>query len=139
MKRPYLTASPEERMAAEIADLKARLAALESRQTRLRTTAWVAPTLLNGWSNLGGLTAPAGYRIVGGVVWLRGVVTGGTTTVGTTIFTLPAGFRASHRLIFPVVSNNAFGRASVDPDGTVQFFIGSNVWFSLDGIAFVPA
>jgi len=56
-------------------------------------TPWVTPALGAGWGAIGSVQAPR-YRKVGDVVEVEGAVsntTGGA--LGTTIFTLPAGFR----------------------------------------------
>lgn len=55
---------------------------------------WVTPTLLNGWvnSDLGG--TPAQYRKdANGMVHIKGWVKDGLTTLGTSIFNLPVGYR----------------------------------------------
>jgi len=52
--------------------------------------AWVAPTLLNSWVNIGGSEQPAQYRKVGSRVDVRMAVQNG---VASPIFTLPAGYR----------------------------------------------
>lgn len=54
---------------------------------RVSDTGWTNVTLVNGWS--GGGSTPR-YRRVGRVVYIEGMVSGGTSN---TIFTLPAGFR----------------------------------------------
>ena len=54
-------------------------------------TGWVAPTLTNGWTNVGGALVPAGWRQTGNMVQPRGAVQGGTN--GLAVFTLPAGAR----------------------------------------------
>jgi hypothetical protein len=56
----------------------------------------------------------------------------------STIFTLPAGYRPIGRELF-AVPNDLFGACSVDPAGTVSQLVGSNVYFSLDGITFRAA
>lgn len=54
---------------------------------------WTAPTLLNGWTNLGTPYQTAAFRkMPDGNVQLRGVVANGTKTDGTVMFTLPAGY-----------------------------------------------
>jgi hypothetical protein len=54
-------------------------------------TAWTALTLQNSWVNFGGGYQVGQYRMVGDIVYLRGVVCSGTA--GQTIATLPAGYR----------------------------------------------
>lgn len=100
---------------------------------------WQNPVLLNGWTNYNSDTNTfnyAQYRIDGdGVVWFRGLVKGGAT--GTTIFTLPVGYRPTNRQLHGVcTSESVMGRVDVFRDGSVQVINGSSVWLSLDGIAF---
>ena len=87
------------------------------------------------WANFGGSNEPARYwKDFTGIVHLGGVVKLGT--IGTTIFTLPAGYRPQYAMIYAVASNNAYGTLTVNPDGTVVASTGSNVYFSLSGITF---
>lgn len=67
--------------------------ALAGKQATIADSGWIAPTLLNSWVNFGGGYSTVGYRKVGSLVTIRGLVKGGVTTDGTEIFTLPAGFR----------------------------------------------
>lgn len=60
---------------------------------------WIAATLAGTWTNFGSGWHTAAYRKIDGVVYLRGLVTGGTGT----ILTLPAGYRPAATLMFPVV------------------------------------
>jgi hypothetical protein len=55
-------------------------------------TAWVAPALLNGWTQQGGGYTKIGYRKIGDIVYLRGNVASGGTT-GSPVFILPVEFR----------------------------------------------
>lgn len=105
-------------------------------------SAFTAPTLTNSWVNFGGGTlADAGYLLFGGVVHLRGTIKSGT--IGLSAFTLPTGYRPSKRLVFAAISNDALGRLDVNADGTVvpggASSVGSNTYFSLDGIFFFVA
>jgi hypothetical protein len=97
---------------------------------------WQAPPLLNGWLNYGAGYNPAGYfKDKNGIVHLRGLVRSGT--VGSTVFTLPAGYRPQNREIHAVVTNpNAIGRIDVESTGAVIPVSGGNGWISLDGITF---
>lgn len=56
-------------------------------------TGWTALTLSNSWANFGGAWETAGYRRIGQVVYVRGLIKSGVTTTGTVITSLPAGFR----------------------------------------------
>lgn len=105
--------------------------------TTILQEAWVAPTLLNSWVNYGGGYNSAGYfKDSHDVVHLRGMIKDGTATSGTTLFTLPVGYRPTARELFNVQSNGALGRIDVLSTGSVQILTGSNVWISLDGISF---
>lgn len=107
---------------------------------------WNECTFQNGWhnyrDNYGGNTyTTGGYtRTSSGIVGLKGLVRGGP--VGSTICTLPAGFRpkfAGEKLIFQVASANGgnWGRVDVEADGRIVAVQGGNDWFSLDGILFM--
>lgn len=108
--------------------------------TKANTTLedWQVPTLENGWTIYGPtFSQPGFYKDPLGRVHIRGVVALGT--IGQTIFTLPAGYRPlSTVLIFVAIANNAFARVTIYTDGRVVAAVGSNVWFSLDGISFRP-
>jgi hypothetical protein len=100
-------------------------------------TAWITPTLLNSWVPFGGSSPPAGaqYRKDGfGFVHLRGAVKNGT--VGTSIFTLPAGFRPAYALnyVFPnAAGSSAAGAISFGVAGSVTPAIAAGkTWVGLD-------
>ena len=89
--------------------------------------------LQNGWSNYSstaGSFAQATYRKEKGIVYIEGLVKGGT--IGTAIFTLPPNCRPSGHLILPIISNNVFGKMTVNLLGGVVADVGSNVWFSIN-------
>jgi hypothetical protein len=100
-------------------------------------TAWTAPTFQNAWVNFGFASTQwslAGYRKIGDMVWLKGLVKSGT--VGAAIFTLPVGYRPSADALFAVDSNNLFGVIDVTSAGVVKLTTGSNVYVQLDGLVF---
>ena len=97
--------------------------------------AWIAPTLLNGWVNSGGSYATAGYmKDSMGFVHIKGLVKDGVTTVTTSLFVLPVGYRPLETLYFSTLSNGLFGGGFIASDGRVGIIAGSNVSFSL----FIP-
>lgn len=103
-------------------------------------TGWTSLPLQNGWvwySSAGIFSTPAYIKAADGIVSLKGLIMSGTTTAGTTIATLPAGYRPSSRLIFEVVNNSAASRVDVYPTGQVIIQTGGNVWLALDNISFV--
>lgn len=96
---------------------------------------WQNASLLNGWTNFGGAYSTCAYRKIGNQVSLRGMVTGGTSTDGTPVFTLPAGFRPpGYERFRPSASVAASERVVVRSDtGQVEVFglaSGSNLGFS---------
>ena len=76
-----------------------------------------APALANGWANLGGGYAAAGYGMVNGRVEVHGTVQAGRA--GSTIFTLPTGYRPSATLIFATFSGGTHTWVEVRPNGDV--------------------
>lgn len=99
---------------------------------------WIAPSLLNGMSNLGSGYMTAGYyKDAMGMVHLRGFLSGGSD--GKTLFTLPSGYRPSSRETCICWSNHSVGNARIDIDiyGNVIAVSAGN-WISLEGIYFMP-
>ncbi|CAN5366996.1 hypothetical protein BH10PAT4_BH10PAT4_3130 [soil metagenome] len=107
----------------------------------LTIPAWSTLTLKNSWVDYNGSNwTTAGYtQTSDGMIVLKGLIRSGTATSGTVIGTLPAGYRPAERLLFQTGSNGAAGRLDVDTNGDISIQIGSNAWFSLDGINFMPS
>lgn len=102
---------------------------------------WTAPTLLNAYTNLGGIYMTAGYfKDANGFVHLRGIVTNaGALAANVPVFTLPAGYRPSAQVIYnPYCSLGTTPAAGVTTAGNVQITVavGAGVVLSLDGITF---
>jgi hypothetical protein len=100
---------------------------------------WTAPTLANGWSDFGGGWQTSRFtKLVTGQVVVEGLITGGTTTVGTRLFTLPVGYRPASDRIFGVIAGGAaLCRVDVHADGTVTLGSApSNTYLSLGAIMF---
>lgn len=96
---------------------------------------WTAPTFQNSWTDFGGADAPGSYRLVGGLVYIRGTIKGGTMAAAS--FTLPTGYRPSGVMVFPAASNGAFGLFSVSTAGVVTPEVGSTLAFAFNS-GFVP-
>ncbi len=101
--------------------------------------AWQAPSSFsNSWANFGGSYNPVGYyKDNFGIVHLRGLM--GIGVIGNAAFTLPAGYRPTNEERLSTSSANAFGAVRIAADGQVIPYVGSNSWFSLDGITFRAA
>jgi len=103
------------------------------------------PAFVNSWSSFGGVYSPVGFRkSPDGKVMLRGTAQGGAS--GTTMFTLPVGYRPPGGSYIPVLGDGgaAGNFVYVNTDGTVQ---GSrngttlhlaNVEFDTDTVAAYP-
>src|SRR4029453_9280226 len=103
---------------------------------------WIAPTLLNGWTIYqpgSGYSVP-GYRKVGDIVYIRGMVTGGTMTSGIAILTLPVGYRIPGGAYFMIAAAGTptAKRLQVNTSGDllIPSALDSNAWLNLDGIFF---
>ena len=102
---------------------------------------WLAASLENAWVNYSASYDPAGYyKDPWGRVHLRGLIKSGTSTGGTRLFTLPAGYRPPLAQMFPVTSNGLHGELEIQADGDVVLSSSvSNVYLSLSGISFRAA
>lgn len=95
------------------------------------------PALVNSWVNFDTSTYNgAQFRKEGRKVILRGLIKSGTTSPGTTIFTLPVGFRPLKINIYAVENSGSHGRVDAMPAGNVIISSGGNTFLSLDGIEF---
>ena len=96
--------------------------------------AWIAPTLINGWINRGASYEPVGYKKDElGTVRLKGSLNGGV--IGSTMFTLPVGYRPAYSRYLPIIANNAANYLEITSAGTlVPWTNAANV--SLDGVSF---
>lgn len=113
----------------------------------LSVTSMYYPAGAGSWTNMTPLGAswqahpsgsvPAYTKGTDNLVTLKGLVRLGTATAGTVIFTLPAGFRPAERILVPNISNQAVGRIDIRTNGQITFELGSNTWFSFDGISFI--
>jgi len=106
---------------------------------------YIYPSLQNGWSNysssVGGFQRAAYWKDKNGTVFVVGMIRYGTTstTSGTVLFTLPAGYRPASEHTFTCATSSTSNPARIDvnPDGTIQGHGNLNTqWTSLAGIAF---
>lgn len=99
------------------------------------------PAYAAGWAYYGSVfNTPGFWKDADGIVHLRGLCAGTGTTVGTTIFTLPPGYRPVLQELLVAVANNAIARIDVQADGQIKYAAGANgTWVSLDGMTFRAA
>jgi hypothetical protein len=102
--------------------------------------AFITPTLLNSWANFSEtLSSAQFYKDNFGVVHIKGVVKFGAS--GTTIFTLPTGYRPSQtRVISGYVSTttgDVIGAVEITNAGVVKlYYSGTLTYFSIENISF---
>ena len=102
---------------------------------------WITATLNSPYTHF---TSPYGdvqYRKTGNIVNIQGLVNANSATNGSTIFTLPSGYRPSLRLVFAQpTANTSITRLDVDTNGDVIAHIMTNntSWTSL-AITFMVA
>lgn len=96
--------------------------------------AWIPLTYTNGggttWADFGGGTQAGQYKKFGDLVFLRGLCTR-TAGAGTTIATLPSGYRPTSTHLIGVAANGAFGVIQIDSFGAISVPVGAP-WISLD-------
>lgn len=103
------------------------------------STTYTAPTFANGWSNYAGSWQGAGYTLDGaGRVQLTGLIKGGTTTSGTPMALLPAGYRPDAYMHVLNDSANTGAHFSIDVSGNVLAKGYTNTYQSLQEM-FYPA
>ena len=92
------------------------------------------------WQNYGGAYETVAYRRDPfGRIHLKGMAKSGT--VGSSIFTLPAGFRPAKGEVFAVTASETDAEIAVYADGTVNVWQGTaaGTWISLSGISFTAS
>jgi hypothetical protein len=98
-----------------------------------------ALTLAASWISYSATSTPGYWKDPFGVVHLQGMASNGTA--GSTIATLPAGYRPPAPLFFGALTSNGGttltpGEVDVLADGSVVFLVGNNGMVSLNGIEF---
>lgn len=105
-------------------------------RTNEYSTEWLSLELLNGWNNYGGNDTAAECKMQGGVVYIRGLISGGLKDSGTTLFTLPEGLRPSKREYISTISKgdsgNILTRIIIETSGTARLLEGSSDWLILN-------
>lgn len=95
-------------------------------------------TLQNGWVAYPGYATPSYIKAADGVVTLKGLIRNGTTTSGTVIYTLPAGYRPARTILGLASCVNAACRFDVTSTGDILIREGANSgWSALDSISFM--
>jgi competence protein ComGC len=100
---------------------------------------WTNLTLQNGWVSYGGGYATPQYaKGSDNIVRLKGLIKSGTTTNGTVVATLPAGFRPKDRTLLGTICNpNIYCRVDILPSGSVAVYLSNATYTSLDSVVFL--
>jgi hypothetical protein len=77
-------------------------------------------TLVNGWVNFGAGFITAQALKQGRLVSVAGVISGGTTTSGTLISTIAAGYRPAGAMRFTVECSGGFVAITLETDGSIR-------------------
>jgi Tfp pilus assembly protein PilE len=105
------------------------------------TISWCTLSLSASWvpyGAVGSVYAQPQYTLgPDGLVMLRGLIKNGTVTGGTTLTTLPSGYRPKEHLIFQVNANGATGRLDVFPTGVITIQQASATFTSMDNMFFM--
>jgi hypothetical protein len=101
---------------------------------------WTTPTLAVG-SDFGSGASPIRYRKIGSEVILRGLLggLGGGLSSGTTVLTVPSGFRPTAGYVsFVVVASTGTARVDVQTSGAVvcQTTLAAGGFLGLNGVRF---
>lgn len=98
---------------------------------------WQTATLQNGWGNYGGGFNSFGFYIDKfGIVHLRGLINGGTSTVGTLLATLPSGYRPPNTIALATSGNSSYSEIRIASDGTIKNQIAGAGFLCMDGLSF---
>jgi len=97
--------------------------------------AWTGLSFGSGWTSYGSSYQTGQYKKVGDLVLLRGLVAR-TSGVGTTIATLPAGYRPPAQCLYTIHTNTGDGRLDVQTDGQIILAAGGSDYVQLDGLSF---
>jgi hypothetical protein len=100
---------------------------------------WTAVTFQNAWIDYGNNYDTAGYMVdVLGFVNIKGMIYNGIMPGAA--FVLPAGYRPSKIIRFPVQAHNGtvvvVAGVEISPNGNVTVAYGGNTWVVLTGIRF---
>ena len=140
-----LTATELENRANNIAKMTTEVKALvrSVEVTRLLSKdGWQdARELTSGWENVGDELAPLGYAIdSAGIVYLRGMITGGDSGKDETVIELPPAFRPKYKTqVVVACKGDDACSAIIWKDGRVTLENANDEWTSFDGVSFPSA
>jgi len=117
--------------------VKNAIEALAPAQNANEDSGWKAEKLPPGITRYSTLYHSARYRKKNGVVYIEGMVKGGTATDELVLFTLPIGYRPTKRIILNTFRANGIQRTDVESNGNVRCYKYNPGWTSISGISFL--
>ncbi len=98
---------------------------------------WIPMAFATGWQSYGSGYQPGGYRKLGDMVFLKGLVTQ-VAGAAATIHNLPAGYRPGGTVIAGALTSTGMARYDISTGGvmTTSGTISVGNWVCLDGISF---
>lgn len=154
MAEQYVTASDLEKI---VRGFNGRLRSLEVQEHTHRAGPLLGYSLAANWADFAAPYGGGYWKDNFGVVHLEGLVTTTNAGAGTTILTLPTGYRPGHYILWPTIASNAssqycFLRMDLDTAGVLTLSstsLGGNnftasgtpnvAWVALNGISFKSA
>ncbi|MEK8205825.1 hypothetical protein NST41_09550 [Paenibacillus sp. FSL L8-0696] len=116
-----------------VTEALARVSVVEAKKAEKDAPSLIYPTLLNSWTSLTNETVA--YRMINGLVFITGRITGGALTSGTLLFRLPVGYRPLTPLTFTAAvsagSALTIGEVIIGTDGSVLLYVSGNVYVDL--------
>lgn len=94
---------------------------------------WITPTLNSPFTNYGSGWADVSYRKINDIVCIQGLVLINGASNGSTIFTLPSGYRPTGHIMFAGFNGNVgHARIDIQSDGDVGLQTqAANSWVTL--------
>lgn len=101
--------------------------------TRINNTLgqWFNLPYASGWADFGSGYMPGQYKIVGDLVFVRGLVKR-VSGAGTLIATLPSGYRPGAGVLVGKLTDTGIGRVDINTAGQITLVSGGNGWVQLD-------
>lgn len=96
--------------------------------------AWTGLSFDSGWGDYGGFQTGQ-YKKVGDLVFLRGLVAR-SSGVGTTIATLPSGYRPLTSIRFGIDTDTGHGAIEIASSGVITLQSGGTVFVQFEGLIF---
>jgi hypothetical protein len=116
-------------------NLKEALTYANKNKANIAQEAWITPTFVNSWVNFdGGYNLTGYYKDSLGIVHIKGRAKSGAA--GTTIFSLPAGYRPSAMMAVASEQGGLFVQIQILSTGEVKPIGSATTSISLDNIHF---